>query len=367
MDALPKQFYRDHRFAFFLHDEIVHLLKHAESAEAFNIHFDLKNMDDAEGIAHNNTVEFLHTHGEYEEVADAVFRMSATPALIADFCNFIYETLSCSKRGKLTNAYYQLRRPLKDNLFVLEWLLADAPDMIRRLRNHNPIEYAVEKIAPERKLAIIAGAAIKSSGDQLNPKLLYKLRYEKNYPFGFEHLFQKSVHLVTSHAAYATERQNFNFIFSDPDSRLTQWYHLYKWLPYVLFHALNVIEKLLAEYGIVRADNAIIETYLQFVKWHGKGCDQKLESILALTRNEIKHEGFDTSQLNELSGFATKGRIAKVPRNQLLRTWQQIPLKTAMRICRVRNSVRFLYAASEEKYRKSLARGQEKIMEVTNH
>ena len=40
--------------------------------------------------------------------------------------------------GELTVAYALLRKPLKDNLFYLEWMLADLPDFLGVFRSDGP-------------------------------------------------------------------------------------------------------------------------------------------------------------------------------------------------------------------------------------
>ena len=52
------------------------------------------------------------------------------------------------------------------------------------------------------------------------------------------------MHLITTFKVIETEPRNFNFVFSNDDARITQWYHLYWHLPVLLNYAIEVIEAL---------------------------------------------------------------------------------------------------------------------------
>ena len=78
----------------------------------------------------------------------------------------------------------------------------------------------------------------------VEPEWLYELRYEKTSEVGFDPLFNKALHLVTTFKHYATERENINFIFCDDEDREGVWRHLYMLLPVILMHTLHVVRAL---------------------------------------------------------------------------------------------------------------------------
>jgi hypothetical protein len=53
----------------------------------------------------------------------------------------------------------------------------------------------------------------------------------------------------TEHPAIRTESLNINFIFSDVDAKLSQWYYLYSRLPYVLFYARLLVEHVCSRFA----------------------------------------------------------------------------------------------------------------------
>jgi hypothetical protein len=60
---------------------------------------------------------------------------------------------------------------------------------------------------------------------------LAQLRYDKGATDGFDGICNKAMHLFTHHEAIRTEPMNINFIFSNWDSRRTQWSFIYSRLP----------------------------------------------------------------------------------------------------------------------------------------
>lgn len=80
--------------------------------------------------------EWLDNNGFHEKALHG-FECNMFFSLLQDFCFFIYESLSCAARGKITVAYSLLRKPIRDNLFYLEWLLADKDDFYQCFMNNN--------------------------------------------------------------------------------------------------------------------------------------------------------------------------------------------------------------------------------------
>jgi hypothetical protein len=75
--------------------------------------------------------KWLRENKYWREVADLTYR-STCRALAADLVEFANVALSCTIRGPLTVGFALLRKPLKDDLFALEWMVADAEDYFQR-------------------------------------------------------------------------------------------------------------------------------------------------------------------------------------------------------------------------------------------
>ncbi|MCX5890834.1 MAG: hypothetical protein NTY36_15515, partial [Deltaproteobacteria bacterium] len=193
---------------------------------------------------------WLETNG-YEWVNISLAYKQVIIALLSDFCHFVYEALNCSVKAKLAVSFSLLRKPFKENLLYLEWLLIDPKDFMQRFYYEGPkaldLSTALDK---ERKIQIIQAAIEKSRlGNWIPTEFLYELRYMKAAPYGFEGLWNHATHLVTNFEQYRTSPQNFNFVFSNDDDRLAQWQHFYSFVPLILYHAIEVVDALIATIG----------------------------------------------------------------------------------------------------------------------
>ena len=257
-DFLPEKYIRSHDYCFFLHDQLVETLSSGEKAEVFNIVIQFKNDADhrkIEGKSGEELIQWLENNGYKKEVYLLYYKQICA-ALLSDFLHFIYEALQCSRKGKLTVAYALLRKPFKENLLYLEWLLADPGDFLSRFDSDDIQRLSLPGAAPpERKIEIIRQAMKKADYEYwIKPELIYQLRYDKTARFGLEPLWQKANHLRTTFKYLETEKANFNFVFSNMDTRETQWEQIYSFLPMLLFHTVQIVEALIS--GFAKRANA---------------------------------------------------------------------------------------------------------------
>ena len=54
------------------------------------------------------------------------------------------------------------------------------------------------------------------------------------------------MHLVTTKESIATEKTNFNFVYSSEEDTWHQWQQIYMLIPYLVFYALDICEVLMA-------------------------------------------------------------------------------------------------------------------------
>jgi len=252
-EFLPKKYEFIHDYCFYIHDLLAGIIKEGERSNIFNITLNFKVDEHKKSIEGKNGEElitWMRNKGYQNEIFSLYLRQIYV-ALLSDYCHFIYEALDCSIKAKLTVSYALMRKPFKDNLFYLEWLLANPNKVLALFDNENGVlEIRVDKFKPEEKVQIITEAMNKTWLKQwIDPKIIYALRYRKDMYYGFEPLWQKANHLITTNKYYTTEDANFNLVFSNNFSKVTQWDHIYSILPILLFYSYNIIETLVKTFA----------------------------------------------------------------------------------------------------------------------
>lgn len=250
-DHLPQAHKFTHEYCYLLHDRILELLIHGDQHDLFTTRVDVSSESNRPRDS-EDVFQWLERTEQGQALAQVLLR-AVLPALLSDFCHFVYEALACSRKGKLSVAFTLLRKPLKETLLYLEWLAADPEEFLHTLYEKDSVDLSLSRMPPDRIKRLISIAVSKCpNGEAIDPDLLFRLRYEKNFPNGFDGLCNRAMHLITTKQPIATERRNFNFVFSGPEEQAEQWNALYVNLPYVLFHALEVVEVLfvVATHGV---------------------------------------------------------------------------------------------------------------------
>jgi hypothetical protein len=243
---LPEEFEFSHDFCIFLHDRLVAILKSCEQTGIFSetLRINEGKNGPPEGVSGNELCAWLERNGHQDIVASLTYKEIFAGVLV-DMALFISEALSCSAKGRLTVAFALLRKPLKENLLCLEWLLADPVEMLGKFNQDDSRQF--DKIREEKKKEIVRAAIAKTEyGEWVEPDFIYNVRFNKKFASGFEQLFQKANHLITSNDFMRTEKSNFNLIFSGEEAWRSQWGGLYTLLPILLFHAVQVADALVS-------------------------------------------------------------------------------------------------------------------------
>ncbi|WP_206862087.1 hypothetical protein [Lysobacter changpingensis] len=271
-DFLPDEFRFAHDYAFLLHDRLTYLLVEGERTGLFLTHFSLDQVEEAD-----RPENFPHIFDWFEkydrgDLLGEVLLKAVLPALLSDFCHFIFEALTCSRKGKLTVAYALLRKPLRENLHYIEWLLADPADFLNTLYAKESVALSFSHIGQPDKVKAVVAAALARCANRgaLDAELLYELRYDREFPDGFDGMCNQAMHLITTKPPIATIKQNFNFIFSNDEDRYAQWEQMYRYLPLLLFYATEVVESLVTVIGkrpMQDYRRATIQRSIGFVAW----------------------------------------------------------------------------------------------------
>ena len=244
---IPEQVRVYHELCFFLHDECVRALHEYENAGAHveTIKFlhsddgdkfqDLANKTDAVGALRD-----LGYHDASKRVVLNTIRM----AMISDCLHHVYEALRCFEKRKVIVGFNLLRKPLIESLLYLSWMCGLEDDFYSKFTAGDPKTLTLQVLGKKRKE--IYSAAINCLGHyyMFDPVVLENTINNKENSNGFQILFQRAVHLVTTwHPQVQTETENFNFIFKNPfDDDVFDF--LYERLPIILLFLSHVIIEL---------------------------------------------------------------------------------------------------------------------------
>jgi hypothetical protein len=239
---IPQKYWAAHEFCFRTHDQMAHLLLQYESSEAHlwvsdTVRKILKEQPDRpEEIDLFQLLKAAGLEGPYKHHIVSHLVLSLT----SDLLHFIYEALTCFEKRKFSVGYSLLRKPLKENLLFLAWILGDTEDFIARFEANNSKTLGgtleLQRVDIFRKA--IAKLAI---SEAFSPDLIHDLIFSKTNPAGFEPVWQRASHLITSQGALLkTEDYAINFIFNDPASDHL-YEHLYPQLPYLMIFAMQVV------------------------------------------------------------------------------------------------------------------------------
>jgi len=195
-----------------------------------------------------HALDWLKTNGLNDEI-ELVISKQVLLAVVSDFINFIFESMHCAKRGKMTVAYALLRKPFLDELFLLEQILVDRKDFVRRFFHiGNPDEYDPSNNKIDKKVIIKKALEKINFNYFFDDDLIYDLRYNKSFEAGINGSANQALHIVTRDKNYKTTEQNLNFVFSQKDDFKNYFENYYFIVPNLLFYAVSIIDEIVFEF-----------------------------------------------------------------------------------------------------------------------
>lgn len=238
---LPDNYSDAHEFCFYLHDKLVSMLVEYDSHRIQDTVLDAfheainGNEDKFEGL---DLLQYMKENDLVDPYKHHIVSHTVL-ALTSDMLHFIYESLRCFEKRKFSVAFSLLRKPLKEHLFFLSWILADEDDFISRFESDNHISF--NGVSKETRIEII-GKAIKKLHleDAFDAETIWNYVYSKKHSNGFEPTWQRATHLTTSHGELLkTENYSLNFIFEDTSD---DYYYefLRMQLPYIFLYISQV-------------------------------------------------------------------------------------------------------------------------------
>jgi hypothetical protein len=249
-------------------------------------------------------LDYLKITGHHDELTDILVK-NVTLAVVSDLVHFVFESISCAKRGKMTVAYALLRKPFKDELLLLESILDNPHEFVNRFfHDGNPASYDPSTLNEEQKRAIIEAAVGKVRPNAFSTDMLFDYRYDKLSPVGISSFSDHALHIVTRNKKYPTSEQNLNFVFSNTDDIKFYWKHYYTIVPYLLLYTASVVDgivfnSLKGKNEELHRDFKIFKRFLGIILYANKPYRKK-------RNGKYSNLGFDFKLNCEKCGFETK-------------------------------------------------------------
>ncbi|MGM8288594.1 hypothetical protein ACSXCK_13745 [Clostridium perfringens] len=205
----------------------------------------------------NKSLEWLLDTGR-EDFFVKILSKNLSIKLLDDLILYIRESLSNLERGNLTISCDLLRKPLKDNLLYLEWLLFDDKKLTHLVYNQKIDEYALGRSGLSKEyIKEIVEYNVKnnnyicikndSSISDDSAKLIYDLRYNYDSPLSLELAWNKATHLVTT--GRKIRSVDFNFLNYDSPTDIKEFSkYLYGKIPLLLLYILGITESIFDKY-----------------------------------------------------------------------------------------------------------------------
>lgn len=239
---MPNKYQSAHNLCFLIHDIMLQALKSGEMAGIFKSSLEISHEDEEFLKSSNNIFDLLDVKDRTEDKVKLI-RATVLQAVLSDALHCIYEALKCSEKGKLNITYMLIRKPIQETLYLIESLFMDGNGFSKSL-SENPLTLRPKNAGGiDNHIARISNVVTLLGDDpRFSAEYIARLRYDKNTEDNFDGICNLAMHLFTEHKAIKTEKFNVNFIFSDWDSKLSQWSYLYSRLPYVLYYFYVIIE-----------------------------------------------------------------------------------------------------------------------------
>jgi hypothetical protein len=217
LGTIPTRNVREHEFCFYLHDMMGELLVEVECLNIRSASFDLPPPGaEAASRGTEELFDYLLRSKDRPKVARLMLN-HVLVALTSDYLHFVYEALIALSKRKFVVGLSLLRKPFKENLLHITWMLGDAADYFTKFEQAPAIFMESRKTDSALRAGIMAKALDHCIlSNTFDAALIERIIYDKDDPRSLAILFDKATHLVTSARALRTEPMNLNFVFKDP-------------------------------------------------------------------------------------------------------------------------------------------------------
>lgn len=271
-ELLPTKYRKRHQLMLYLYDILVDILVKADKYQLSSLSFRFTNEINGE----IDLIDELDRQKDLD-ISEYVYIPHIFFSILRDLNYYLFESLSCVERGKVTVAFSLTRKPFQDNLFYLSWILVQPSDFLEKIQYGSPKEYDVSNLKGKKEFVIDLFLKAKESiqyendfldfsKELLDPELLYDIIYNRKAENSLTSVFDQSIHMVTTNKNYPTEKRNLNFIFSDDKIWDDFWRLFYEKTPYILIYLVEVSIAIFEKYFDIDSEIVTLNRYIRNLK-----------------------------------------------------------------------------------------------------
>jgi hypothetical protein len=262
---LPDEYHFSHNIAVKLYDDLVWILKDLKTQKKFNTKIKFANKGEVPNGNDEDIIDWLIEKG-YKNEVDEIISKNLVLGIISDVCHFIHQALDSSKNIKLTVAFTLIRKPFLENLLILEQLLTEEKEFLRKFESDS-INFDPGKISPVKKKELIQNSLDCISNNFLiSSEIINDLRWDKKNPNSIYANSNLGTHLVTTrNPSYKTEKQNLNLIFSGEEQWTEQLDYFYYFVPTLLYYLVEVVDSFVLRKKIITKQKLSERKFLRLI------------------------------------------------------------------------------------------------------
>lgn len=241
----------DYNFLMLCNNFIVDILRIADKSNWSSENITIKDKDKHKFEQNKYDLFYFRNHG-YANIINKSLYKHIIFSLIADYNIYMYDAVKCAKKMHFGTAFTLLRKPLKDDLFMIEMFFVKGKRFVGKFLNNSIEKFAIDKITKEDKMKILNKCCKKIHF--FTAEKMYNLRYSKKSTESLEKIWNKTLHIITTAKDYATENGNLNIIFATEETVEENLVYFYKVCCSIQLYFIILVLNILKEEMLINED-----------------------------------------------------------------------------------------------------------------
>lgn len=240
---LPIRLHDAYRLCMILHDEMLKILHNGIEHKAFSVNIPLDDsLKTKLENSNSHILDWMKGNGLDSERAMTIC-LTVLRAVMRDMLNCIFESLEMARKGKMSLAFMLIRKPIQENLFLIEEIIISPKNFVEKfendLRTLQGTGLGGVSLHAKRLENILESMTLTELYDA---HYLAQLRYDKNSSDNLDGICNQSIHLFTlKNQSIKTEPLNINMIFSEIKEIDTQFDFYFSRIVYITSYIYDII------------------------------------------------------------------------------------------------------------------------------